>query len=401
VYYYNNVEPGTATAVITGTGDYAGSVSKAFVISPKRGIAGSWIAYIAPQTYTGDSLKPAVTVGNGAVILVAGTDYTITYSNNVNAGTAMVTVTGAGVYTGTASREFVIERQPLPGSAIETIGDEVYTGAALEPSVAVSGLALGTDYAVEYSDNINAGRATAAVTGKGNYAGTVYAYFTIRPKPVAAGWIENIPAQTYTGDSIKPAVVVADGAGTLEPGTDYAVEYSNNLNAGAAMVTLTGRGNYGGTATVTFVIDRLALRSSWVLLIPDQYYTGSAVRPPVTVIGLAQDVDYTVSWSDNVNAGTATVTITGKGNYTGEVTRSFRIISTGTEEAASAVLRIAPADGGVFISGLTLGKNFSIYTITGKKYYSGTAQTDVFRLDNIPAGVYILYHDGQYSKFSY
>ncbi|GAB6393780.1 MAG: Ig-like domain-containing protein [Bacteroidales bacterium] len=401
VYYCNNIEPGTATAVVTGTGDYAGTVSRAFTISPKRGIAESWIAYIAPQTYTGDSIKPAFTVGNGAVILTPGTDYTVEYSNNVNAGTARATVTGAGIYTGTANRAFVIERQPLPVSAIETIEDRVYTGGALEPSVAVTGLVAGVDYAVEYSDNIHAGRATAAVTGKGNYAGTVYAYFTIRPKPVAGGWIGNIPAQTYTGDSLTPAVTVTDGTATLVAGTDYTISYADNLNAGTATVTITGKGNYGGTATGTFVIDRLALRSSWVLLIPDQPYTGSAVKPPVTVIGLAQDVDYTVSWSDNVDAGMATVTISGVGNYTGEVRRSFRIIATGTEEAASAHLRITPADNGIIISGLTPGKNISIYTLQGQLLYESKASSPEETIYLQDKGVYILRHKGKTCKFSW
>jgi hypothetical protein len=181
---------------------------------------------------------------------------------------------------------------------------------------------------------------------------------------------------------------------------DYAVSYSNNLNAGTATVTITGLGNYTGTATGQFTILPRQIAAEWVQLIADQPYTGSAVNPAVTVTGLVQDVDYTVSCYNNTEAGTATVTITGKGNYTGEVTLPFNII-TGTEEAAGAVLRIAPADGGVFISGLTPGKTFSIYTVTGEKYYSGTAQSDVFRLDNIPAGLYIFYHDGQYSKFSY
>jgi hypothetical protein len=56
---------------------------------------------------------------------------------------------------------------------------------------------------------------------------------------------------------------------------------------------------------------------------------------------------------------------------------------------------------GLRIEGLTPGKPFGIYRVTGEKLYSGTAQSDVFRLDNIPEGVYILYHAGQYSKFSY
>jgi hypothetical protein len=172
---------------------------------------------------------------------------------------------------------------------------------------------------------------------------------------------------------------------------------------GTATVTLTGMGNYSGTATGTFKIIRsgIPIEASWVQVIPDQYYTGYSVRPAVTVTGLVEGTDYMVFYFDNVAAGTARAVVVGIGSYAGEVTLSFRIIATGMEEPTSALLRIAPADNGIFISGLTPGKTFSIYTIIGEKYYSGTAQTDVFRLDNIPAGVYILYHDGQYSKFYY
>jgi hypothetical protein len=73
---------------------------------------------------------------------------------------------------------------------------------------------------------------------------------------------------------------------------------------------------------------------------------------------------------------------------------------TGAEDAVTAAARVVRVGTGLRIEGLTPGKTFSIYRVTGEKLYSGTAQTDVFRLDNIPEGIYILYHAGQYSKFS-
>jgi hypothetical protein len=235
----------------------------------------------------------------------------------------------------------------------------------------------------------------------GNYSGTVYKYFTINPKPIASGWIQNIPAQNYTGVSIQPVITVMDGNKTLTPSTDYIVTYSNNINAGTATVIITGTGNYTGTTTGTFTIihNKIPIQESWVQVIPDQYYTGNPVYPAVIVTGLVQGVDYTVTYYNNVVAGAATALITGIGDYSGQIARTFHIVSTGTEEAAGAALRITPANGGIFISGLTPGKTLSIYTIKGEKYYTGTAQSDVFRLDNIPEGVYILYHDGQNSKF--
>ncbi|GAB6393822.1 MAG: hypothetical protein MdMp024_0134 [Bacteroidales bacterium] len=69
-------------------------------------------------------------------------------------------------------------------------------------------------------------------------------------------------------------------------------------------------------------------------------------------------MDYTISYYNNTEAGIAIAVITRTGNYTGEVARSFRIVATGIEEPASAVLRIAPAAGGLLISSLTPGENF-------------------------------------------
>jgi hypothetical protein len=74
---------------------------------------------------------------------------------------------------------------------------------------------------------------------------------------------------------------------------------------------------------------------------------------------------------------------------------------TGAEHIVTEDARVVRTGTVIRLEGLKPGKTFSIYTVTGEKYYTGTAQSDAFRLDNIPKGIYILYHDGQYSKFSY
>jgi hypothetical protein len=74
---------------------------------------------------------------------------------------------------------------------------------------------------------------------------------------------------------------------------------------------------------------------------------------------------------------------------------------TGTEEAAGAALRITPADNGIIISGLTPGENFGIYTLQGQLLYQATATSPEETIYLGEKGIYILYHDGQYSKFSY
>jgi DNA-binding protein len=409
--YTNNVNAGTAIVIVTGTGNYSGSVYKYFAITPKA-VVGDWIETIPNQAYTGSYIQPALTVRDGNNILTAGVHYSATYTNNLDVGTATVTIIGLGNYTGSASKNFVIGNgtsAPVSIAAgwIDDIPAQTYAGSAIQPAVTVRNgntiLIAGADYTTAYSANTNAGTATVIVTGVGNYTGTVYKYFTITPKAVAAGWLGNIPDQTWTGGAINPAVTVMDGSRTLTLGMDYIVNYSNNVNAGTATVTIVGTGNYTGTATGTFNIvrSRIPIQESWVQVIPDQYYTGYSIRPAVTVAGLTQGVDYTVSYYNNTAAGTAIAIVTGIGNYTGEVAQSFRIVDTGTEEATNTVLRIISTDNGISISGLTPGETFGIYTLQGQLLYESKATSPEETIYLREKGVYILRHKGKAYKFSW
>lgn len=135
---------------------------------------------------------------------------------------------------------------------------------------------------------------------------------------------------TYDGTAKEPEVTVKDGSSTLENGKDYKVTYSDNINAGKATMHIIGIGDYEGTVSKTFAIVPKSIDGADVSLEKESYeYDGTAKEPSVSVkddeTALKSGTDYTVTYSDNVSAGTAKVTITGKGNYTGSITKTFSI----------------------------------------------------------------------------
>ena len=144
---------------------------------------------VKDQTYTGKALKPVVTVKYGKTKLVKGTDYTVSYKNNKEAGTATVTLTGKGDYTGTRKVTFTIKPAKLSKCTFSALKDAVYSGAAKKPAVTVkfgaTKLKKGTDYTVAYKNNIEVGTATVTLTGKGNFTGTKKLTFAINPKNVS------------------------------------------------------------------------------------------------------------------------------------------------------------------------------------------------------------------------
>ncbi len=159
-------------------------------------------------TYDGSAKKPTVTVKYEGSTLKKDTDYTLSYSNNTDAGSATAKVTGKGDYTGSASKTFTIKQKSISSMTLK-LGTTTYyyDGKAKKPSASISGLKSGTDYTVSYSSNTNIGTATAAATGKGNYTGTLKKTFKIKVKKNAA----------YTvGDfKVKITNTATDGTGTV------------------------------------------------------------------------------------------------------------------------------------------------------------------------------------------
>ena len=138
----------------------------------------------------------------------------------------------------------------------------------------------------------------------------------------------------YDGKAKKPGVTVKLNGKALKNGTDYTVSYSNNTKVGTATVKITGKGNYTGSFSKTFKIKN-NFKKATVSGISTKAFTGKNITQSITVKyngkTLKNGTDYTVSYSNNKNIGTATVKITGKGSYTGTITKTFKINPTKQE----------------------------------------------------------------------
>ena len=132
----------------------------------------------------------------------------------------------------------------------------------------------------------------------------------------------------YDGKAKKPGVTVKLNGKTLKNGTDYTASYSNNTKVGTAKVTITGKGNYTGSVSKTYSIKN-DFKKATVSGISTKAFTGKNITQTITVKyngkTLKKGTDYTVSYSNNKNIGTATVKIAGKGSYTGTITKTFKI----------------------------------------------------------------------------
>lgn len=332
VSYQNNINAGTAYVIIKGKGSYSGTVKRSFKINPALIYKQCTFYKITSQYYTGSQIKPVPNIKNGTTTLKNGTDFTLTYQNNVNKGTAKVYIKGKGNYIGSCSLTFSITARPVSTLKI-TVPSVTYNGKAQKPAVTVKynnyTFKNGSDYTLSYKNNTKIGTATVTVKGKGKLSGTRSVTFKINAKPIKNAVITYNNSLTYNGSALSPAVTVKYGNATLKKNTDYTVAYSNNVNAGTGTITITGKGIYGGSVKKTFTIKKLGISATAVSGTGNKVYTGSAIKPvPAVKVGgrvLKNGTDFTVSYKSNTEPGTATLKVTGKGNYSGSVSKTFKI----------------------------------------------------------------------------
>lgn len=305
---------------------------------------------IPEQTYCGQEIKPEIKAAYGSDVLAEGKDYTVSYTNNTEAGTAAVTLQGKGEYDGSIKESFQINSADISDTQIEDINHQVYSGQAITPNLNITfqgnNLVYGKDYSVNYSNNYNIGQASAEIIGKANFKGTITKNFTIEEKHIGRAAMQAIKNQVYNGSEIQPEVIIEDGSTVLKEGQDYTYIYQDNINAGTAKILISGRGNYGKQSEETFIIEPKPINNLQVEEIPDFDYNGFERKPSVSVYdeelstALIEKEDYVLEYENNVNAGTATVTIYGIGNYKGQITKNFTI---GVRDSAFAeVESIAP-----------------------------------------------------------
>ncbi len=207
-------------------------------------------------SYTGSAKKPSVTVTDRNGNTISSSYYKVSYKNNTNIGTATVTVTFQGIYSGTMSSTFKIEKKGFTKVSL-SYSSHTYTGKYLKPTVSVyngSTKLSSKYYSVSYKNNKNVGTATVTVTGKGKYANYVTKKtFKINPKKFTKV-TTKYSSYGYTGKSIKPSVSVYSGKTKLSS-KYYSVSYKNNKNIGTATITVTGKGKYANyKSTKTFKV---------------------------------------------------------------------------------------------------------------------------------------------------
>ncbi len=306
---------------------------------PATDLSKAEIAAIANVTYTGKEIKPAVKVTLDGKE-VAAANYDVEYKDNINVGNATVTVTGkAPAYTGSATQTFTIVEKafsnsdkPMINIPTQLKGENTIAGTKITWNG--NTLVKDTDYTISGPETLVAGTETATIEFKGNYTGTVTHQFNVVTNDFnsAAIYFQQIN-QTYTFDGTeqKPEIRVERAGKTLAENTDYTVEYRNNVNAGTAEVVVTGAGTYAGTKSVNFTINKAKLSDAVLTISPDSYgTTGQPIMPTYTVKLGGYDLkatDYTAKATNNVNTGTATLTLsaTDAGNFTGTISGTFTI----------------------------------------------------------------------------
>lgn len=186
VTYSNNVSVGTASVTLSegSNGNYSGTKTATFKIT-QRDISSAQAAKINDVAYTGKANMPAVVLNDLGKTLVKDTDYTVSYKNNINAGTATVTIKGKGNYSGTRTAAFKVVPQNMSKVSVAKIANQAYTGKAITPTLTVTNgttrMTVNKDYTVTYSANKKPGKAKAVIKGTGNYTGSKTVYFYVVP----------------------------------------------------------------------------------------------------------------------------------------------------------------------------------------------------------------------------
>ena len=182
-------------------------------------------------------------------------------------GATLTATYSCETHEGTATTLFIpVTQKAVSADMIGEISAQTYTGNDIEPTSVIikdgsHTLESGKDFTFSYDKNCNAGTATLIITGMGNYMGTASKTFTISPKPIDGADIELVKDSfDYNGSeqtvSIK-SVTLSDGIQLAN--TDYVVAEGSNkaTNAGYITLTINGMGNYAGTATTTWTINRI------------------------------------------------------------------------------------------------------------------------------------------------
>ena len=375
-------------ATANGAATWGTHGGKNFTFEPFSVFSSSDVNDIAEQTFTGGEIKPAVTIRVGDTQLEEGTDFSVTYQNNVEVGTAKAIVVGMGAYDGYVEKEFTIAPADFSKVDFAPVDDCVYAGSAVSiPAQLIYRdyvLVEGKDYELSYADD--SGKPIAAptvvgqyrliATGKGGFTGSSYRTFNIITATLDDAVVSPVGDRQYAGWAIEPDVAMRIGSSFLVRDRDYTLTYENNVNVGQATVHIHGMGSVMGECDASFRIVTASLANAQVTGVHDVQKTGRAVSfTPVVVLNgveLHEGVDYTMSYAKPA-----------EDNSSGTSGKTFTLAAAGspaTLAAAETAVKAgetieAPADEGDYF-----------VVITGKGNYREKAECAFAITADAPAG---------------
>ena len=263
----------------------------------------TWVQPIADETYNGSELMPAVVVKDGETTLTLGTDYTVSYSNNIDAAASTdspaptVTITGIGNYTGTVSKTFTILTSEILAFATPFTGiydaqsHGIYVNATVGVTVKYRTTDSGDYNLTENPTYTNVGTYTVyykAIPANANYTPREgSATVTISARELTAATLA-VTEQVYTGSELTFDVATVTAGGLTVPSGSYTVTDNKATDEGNYEATITGTGNFTGELKVPYSILPGTVTNNQLFTIsisPATYtYTGTAQTPTVTVL---------------------------------------------------------------------------------------------------------------------
>lgn len=386
------VTEGDYKITLIGIGNFTGTKEVSYELKNKTLVSKASVTYTKSITYTGEEIKPAVTVKVGKVVLTEN-DYEVDYLNNIEVGTGTIVITGKNDYIGVKKVNFTIKpvatmnktKITLSSTSMTYTGQEIRLDDGLNPITATvmykeQMLVHDKDYVIDsYAKNIDAGTATVVFAGKGAYSGTVKKTFKIVAADLSAASISFLnedgfavsdteAVYEFMKGGVKPAISLSFAGKTYVSGTDYTLSYKNNTKIGSATVTIKGKKNFKGSISKNFTINTKKI-SKVNIQVQDAVYKNAAnayiVKPVLKdydgkVLKAGTDYDKTFKYTyaqkcvvtdkagnlleretgdvvdknDIIPEGVAIdVTISGKGAYTGEISAVYRIVKASIAKA--------------------------------------------------------------------
>lgn len=344
VYYkpdFDGVNVGFKNFQVIGMNNLTGSLGGTYLINPNTDMPQIELSE-STFIYDGSAKTPTAVVTSGGRTLVDSVDYELSYESNTNVGTARVIVNGKGNYGFTnAIKEFTINKADSSVAAAPTAkADLVYNGQPQELLESV-GTALngemqfsldGTNYSADIPKGEDAKPYTVYYKVKGdanhNDSAAQSIHVNIGTKDIAGADITLGDALIFNRaeqEQTVNRVVTTDG---LE--ATFAVSNNKATNAGTYRLTVTGTGNFSGIAEKEFAVSPKSVQAD-IEIRGAFIYSGAAIEPTDMTVKdgeavLVKDTDYTVSYDNNVNAGTAKVKVAFIGNYAGAAEKEFTIL---------------------------------------------------------------------------